>query len=53
MNKKLLNIWAAIAIAGSGLMFTSCDLDESNPDQFDAGSFWQNETQFTGNVTAR
>lgn len=52
MNKKLLNIWAAIAIAGSGLMFTSCDLDESNPDQFDAGSFWKNETQFTGNVTA-
>lgn len=43
-----------MAMAGIALVMPSCDeLDQSNPDQYDAGSFWRSESNFVGNIGAQ
>lgn len=52
MKTKFKYIIPGVAIAALSLGMTSCDLDESNPNAYDAGNFWQSEDNFTGNITA-
>lgn len=55
MNPKYLSKIAGVAFAGlaaAGLSSCADDLDLSNPNNYDAGNFWQTEANFTGNVTA-
>ncbi len=49
---KISKYIAPLVVAGVGLSVTSCDLDMSNPDAFDANGFWTSQTQFEGNITA-
>lgn len=43
-----------MAILGGALCVTSCadELNQSNPDGYDAGNFWRTESNFTGNLIA-
>lgn len=43
-----------MACTGLAVGVSSCadDLDLYNPNQYDAGSFWRSEANFTGNITA-
>lgn len=54
MKPKYLSIIAGVAFAGLAVGVSSCadDLNLSNPNQYDAGNFWQTEANFTGNITA-
>ncbi len=54
MKPKYLSIIAGVAFAGLAMGVSSCsdDLNLSNPNNYDAGNFWQTEANFTGNVTA-
>lgn len=54
MKSKHISILAGIVGVGLAAGFSSCsdELDLTNPNQYDAGSFWQTEANFTGNITA-
>ncbi|MBD5244046.1 MAG: RagB/SusD family nutrient uptake outer membrane protein [Barnesiella sp.] len=54
MKPKYLSLIAGMACAGLAVGLSSCsdDLNLSNPNNYDAGNFWQTEANFTGNITA-
>lgn len=52
MKKLIKHILVSVTLISGVAIFQSCNLDEFNPNQFDAGGFWNTQTQFEGNLTA-